>query len=80
MSKRKRETNQNDRKRSFFNKSELLNTTLQLCLQYNIHFNYEYSDLSFYRYAEEIVDLDSLNNFNKKLHNSIQSNSEIESI
>lgn len=72
--KRKREGEHDDkRERPFQKREELLNTCICLVLRYNTEFRLNTGDLTLYRYAESLSDIDDIHTFNRKIYDSITS-------
>lgn len=81
MTKRKRDSEQRQsRERPFQKRDELLNECLSLNLKYNTEFEYQYVDLSIYRYAETLQTIDELKSFVVKLGQAIVDRKELNSI
>ena len=79
--KRKREsTKVEPRSRQFKTRVEMLNECLSLTLKYNTEFGFPATDLTLYRYAENIKSSCDLNLFVKKMEESLASRQELTSI
>lgn len=79
--KRKREPiKEETRSRPFKTRAEILNECLSLTLKYNTEFGFSPTDLSLYRYAENMKSLSDLALFVKKMEESIAIRQELSSI
>lgn len=71
---------EDSRSRPFQLRVELLNECLSLTLKYNTEFGFSPTDLTWYRYAENIKSLNDLASFVKKMAESIANRQELTSI
>ena len=77
MKRKRLSGDEEKRDRPFQKREELLNVCLSVVLKYNTEFSYPVGDLTLYRYAENIADMDKLNLFIDKLKQSIREGQEL---
>lgn len=80
MKRKRSPTKCDNRYRPYQLKVEMLNECLSLVLKYNIEFGFAPTDLTLYRYAENISSKNDLASFIKKIQDAITSRQEVTGI